>query len=175
MTSSTIPSPTAISRPAPRAAANPCPTLFRRLIATPPDPTATIARLALGVMIIPHGMQKLFGTFGGFGFSGTMQFFTETMGIPWILGILAIVAEFFGGLGLVTGTLGRVAALGVGAVMATAALTSHLQNGFFMNWFGAQKGEGIEFFLLALALALIVMVRGSGAWSADRVMARTRD
>jgi putative oxidoreductase len=143
---------------------------LRRLLATPKDPVATIARLALGIMIVPHGMQKLFGVFGGYGFAGTMQFFTGTLGIPWVFGLLAIVAEFFGGLGLISGLLGRVAALGVGSVMLVAALTSHVRNGFFMNWFGAQMGEGIEFFILAIALSLVVLVRGSGAWSIDRAV-----
>ncbi len=143
-----------------------------RLLATPADPVATIARLALGVMIVPHGMQKLFGVFGGYGFAGTMQFFTGTLGIPWVFGLLAIVAEFFGGLGLISGLLGRVAALGVGSVMLVAALTSHVRNGFFMNWFGAQMGEGLEFFILAIALSLVVLVRGSGAWSVDRAVVR---
>lgn len=148
--------------------------LLQRLLATPADPVATVARLALGVMIVPHGMQKMFGLFGGYGFSGTMQFFTGTLGIPWVFGVLAIVAEFFGGLGLISGLLGRVAALGVGSVMVVAAVTSHAKHGFFMNWFGAQMGEGVEFFILAIALSLVVLVRGSGAWSLDRAVVRDR-
>lgn len=145
----------------------------RTIVATPSDMTSTIARLALGVMILPHGMQKLFGSFGGYGFEGTMGFFTGTMGIPWALAFLAIVAEFFGGLGLITGTLGRVAALGVGSVMGVALLM-HLPNGFFMNWNGqlAAGTEGIEFHILAIALALIVVLRGSGALSVDRLLVR---
>ncbi|HEX8393490.1 MAG TPA: DoxX family protein [Longimicrobium sp.] len=143
-----------------------------RVLATPADPTATVARLALGAMILPHGLQKAFGMFGGYGFSGTMQFFTETMHIPYIFGVLAIAAELLGGLGLLVGLSGRVAAFGVGFTLLVAALTSHVQNGFFMNWFGAQKGEGVEFFLLAIALAVVVMIRGSGAWSLDRLIDR---
>lgn len=146
---------------------------FQRVIATPADVTATFARLALGVMILPHGIQKLFGMFGGYGFAGTMGFFTETLGIPWIFAFLAIVAEFFGGLGLITGLLGRVAAIGVGATMLVGALMSHVQHGFFMNWGGqlAAGQEGFEFHILAVALALIVVVRGSGAFSFDRLLA----
>jgi putative oxidoreductase len=141
-----------------------------RVIETPADMTATIARLALGVMILPHGMQKLFGAFGGYGFDGTMGYFTGTLGIPWIFAFLAIVAEFFGGLGLITGALGRVAALGVGATMLVGALMNHVQHGFFMNWGGqlAAGQEGFEFHILAVALALIVLLRGSGAFSFDR-------
>ena len=145
----------------------------RALVATPPDATATIARIALGAMIIPHGMQKLFGSFGGYGFEGTMGFMTGTAGIPWIFAFLAIIAEFFGGLGLVTGTLGRVAALGVGSVMGVA-LFMHLGNGFFMNWSGNLPAgtEGFEFHILALALAAVVVIRGSGALSVDRLLVR---
>lgn len=147
---------------------------WNAVVATPRDPAATVARVALGVMIVPHGMQKLFGAFGGYGFEGTMGFFTETMGIPWLFALLAIVAEFFGGLGLITGFLGRISALGVGSVMIVAALTTHLQNGFFMNWNGtmAAGAEGWEFHLLAAALAAVVVIRGSGALSVDRVLVR---
>jgi putative oxidoreductase len=92
------------------------------------------------------------------------------MGIPWIFALLAIVAEFFGGLGLLVGLLGRVAAFGIGAVMAVAVLTSHLQHGFFMNWYGNQQGEGFEFHLLAIGIALAILIKGSGAWSIDRAL-----
>lgn len=146
--------------------------IFHRVIATPADSAATVARLALGAMILPHGMQKLFGSFGGYGFSGTMGFFTDTIGVPWIFALLAIVAEFFGGLGLLVGLFGRVAALGVASVMLVAVVTTHAQNGFFMNWSGQATGEGVEFFLLAIGLAIVVMIRGSGALSLDRVLTR---
>ncbi len=142
------------------------------LIATPADAAATLARVALGAMIVPHGMQKLFGSFGGYGFAGTMEFFTGTMGFPYILGLAAIFAEFFGGVALLVGFCGRVAAALVGITMLVAALSSHLANGFFINWSGTQKGEGIEFFILAVALACIVVLRGSGAWSVDRLLTR---
>lgn len=145
----------------------------RAIVATRSDGTAMIARLALGLMILPHGMQKLFGSFGGYGFEGTMGYFTGAAGIPWIFALLAIIAEFFGGLGLITGTLGRVAALGVGSVMGVA-LFMHLGNGFFMNWNGTLPAgtEGFEFHILAIALAAIVVIRGSGAFSIDRLLVR---
>lgn len=148
--------------------------LFGSLVETRDDPAASLARLALGIMILPHGMQKMFGAFGGYGFEGTMGFFTETMGIPWVLAFLAIAAEFFGGLGLVTGLFGRVAALGVACTMIVAAATTHLQHGFFMNWSGAMPAgaEGWEFHLLAVGLAAVVLVHGSGSWSVDRALSR---
>ncbi len=150
--------------------------VFARVLSTPADSTATIARLALGIMILPHGLQKVFGLFGGYGFEGTMGFFTETLGIPALFAFLAITAEFAGGLGLILGLTGRVAAFGVGSVMVVAALMNHVQNGFFMNWSGALPAgtQGWEFHLLAVALAAIVLIRGSGALSFDRILSRTK-
>ncbi len=144
--------------------------MLRRLIATTDDVGPAIARLVLGIVILPHGMQKVFGAFGGPGFTGTMQFFTGTMHIPYVFGVLAVAAEFLGGLGLIFGLFGRVAAFAVAVEMIVAVLTTHLQNGFFMNWFGAQKGEGFEYHLLMVGLALIVMLKGSGAISLDRAL-----
>lgn len=144
---------------------------MKRLLTTTNDYALTFARLALGVMILAHGSQKMLGLFGGQGFSATMETFTGKLGIPPLLAFLAIVAEFFGGLGLIFGALSRVAAFGVGAVMAVAMLKFHLPHGFFMNWFGNQQGEGIEFFILALGLAAAVMIRGGGALSVDGFIA----
>lgn len=140
---------------------------MRKLIQTNNDFAITVTRIALGSMILAHGSQKMLGLFGGYGFSGTMNAMTTQMGIPAFFAFLAILAEFFGGLGLITGTLSRVAAFGVGTTMAVAMFKVHLANGFFMNWFGNQKGEGIEFFILALGLAAAVMIRGGGALSVD--------
>jgi putative oxidoreductase len=100
---------------------------------------------------------------------GTMQFFTATMGIPWIFGLAAILAESVGGIMLILGLGSRLAAALVGITMVVAGLT-HIQIGFFMNWFGQQKGEGIEFFLLAIGLSLVVTLRGSGSFSGDRIL-----
>jgi putative oxidoreductase len=113
------------------------------------------------------------GWFGGGGFQGTMQFFTENMGIPLVFSLLAIVAEFFGALGLIVGFLGRISALDVGAVMVVAARMEH-ENGFFMNWSGDKAGEGIEYHFLAIAMALVVIITGSGVWSIDRAWSRRR-
>lgn len=150
--------------------------LFAKLVATKNDYGLTIARLTLGLVIFPHGAQKALGLFGGYGFSGTMGFFTGQMGIPWIFALLAIAAEFLGALGLITGLLSRVAAFGVGFTMFTAAvLGGHLDNGFFMNWFANQKGEGIEYHLLAIGLALIVMIKGAGALSIDHALSHAKN
>jgi putative oxidoreductase len=148
--------------------ASPQTSAWTKVLATSSDYGATISRLALGIMILPHGAQKALGWFGGYGFTGTITFFTQTMHVPAPLAVLAIAAEFLGGLGLITGLFSRVAAFGVGFNMLVAVLMVHLPNGFFMNWFGHQKGEGIEFFILAIGLAVAVMIKGGGALSLDR-------
>lgn len=130
-----------------------------------------IARLVLGIVIFPHGAQKLLGWFGGYGFEGTMGFFTGSLGIPAVFAFLAIIAEFFGSLGLITGLLSRVSALGIGVNMAVAVALAHKANGFFMNWSGQQAGEGYEYHILAMGLALIVVVFGGGKASVDGAIA----
>ena len=127
----------------------------------------TILRLVLGIVMFAHGSQKLLGWFGGYGYRGTMGFFTAQMKIPAPLAFLAIMAEFLGGLGLIVGFLGRIAAFGIACNMLVAMLMVHRQFGFFANWTGQQKGEGFEFHLLALAIALSIMIAGAGALSVD--------
>lgn len=146
--------------------------MLGRLFSTEDDAAALLARLALGIVIFPHGAQKVLGWFGGYGLSGTMGYFTGTLGIPAAFAVLAIAAEFLGSLGLVTGLLSRVAAFGIGVTMTVAVAMVHLPNGFFMNWTGQQKGEGFEYHVLAVALALLVMIRGGGKWSLDRAIGR---
>ena len=134
-----------------------------------------VARLTLGLIMFPHGAQKALGWFGGYGFTGTMGFLTGTMHIPVALAFLAIAAEFAGSLGLIAGLLSRVAAFGVATVMTVAIFTVQAPNGLFMNWNGNQKGEGFEYHLLAIGLALIVMIFGAGKASLDGVIARSLD
>jgi putative oxidoreductase len=144
--------------------------MIRKLLATPDDWTITILRLVLGVIFFAHGAQKAIGWFGGDGFSGTMGWFTQQMHIPSVFAFLAICAEFLGGIGLILGALGRVAAFGIACIMLVAVPMVHLQNGFFMNWTGQQKGEGFEYHLLAFSIAVVLMVRGSGAFSVDHAV-----
>jgi putative oxidoreductase len=146
--------------------------MFRKLISTPDDYTYTLVRLILGVVFFAHGAQKMLGWFGGYGFSGTMGFFTQQLHIPAPFAFLAICAEFFGGLGLLVGLLSRVAAFGISVNMVVAIFTVHIHNGFFANWFGQQKGEGYEYHLLALALLTTVMIKGGGALSIDRALSK---
>jgi putative oxidoreductase len=146
--------------------------MFSKLIETSNDWTLTILRLAAGIMIFPHGLQKTFGWFGGAGFSVQMAGFEATQ-IPAVFAFLAIMAEFLGGLGLILGVLTRIAAFGLAADMSVAIYLVHWRNGFFMNWTGHQKGEGFEFHILAIAIAIVLMTRGGGAASLDRALSKS--
>ncbi|MBL9201390.1 MAG: DoxX family protein [Opitutaceae bacterium] len=141
------------------------------LVATGDSFAPLFLRLALGAMILPHGLQKTVGWFGGYGFQGTMGWLTGTVGAPWIVALLAILAESVGGLMLILGAGTRPAAVGVGAVMLVAA-KMHLANGFFMNWTGKQAGEGVEFHLLAVGIAVALVILGGGRASVDRALAK---
>lgn len=140
--------------------------MIRKLLATTNDILPLVLRLILGLVIFPHGAQKLLGWFGGYGFSATMKAMTD-MGLPAVIVFLVIVAEFFGSLGLITGFLTRFSAFGIATVMLGAILTVHGKVGFFMNWFGQQQGEGYEYHLLVLGIALALMIRGGGRFSVD--------
>ncbi|HEV2714813.1 MAG TPA: DoxX family protein [Terriglobales bacterium] len=144
--------------------------MIRKLIATNNDSATTILRLVLGVIFFAHGAQKMLGWFGGYGFAGTMGFFTGVMHIPALFAFLAIAAEFFGGLGLIFGLLTRVASFGIFSNMIVAVAMVHRHVGFFMNWTGTQKGEGYEYHLLVLATTAFLMIRGAGAASLDRLL-----
>ena len=144
--------------------------MFHRIANTSDDFTITIVRLVMGCVFFAHGAQKMLGWFGGYGFAGTMGFFTHQMGIPAPFAFIAICAEFFGGLGLLVGLLGRIAAFGIICDMLVAIVMVHRHNGLFMNWAGNQKGEGFEYHLLANAIGLLILIKGSGALSVDRFL-----
>jgi putative oxidoreductase len=147
--------------------------MLRRLIRTDSHNCAlAILRITLGIVFFAHGAQKMLGWFGGYGFSGTMGFFTHQMGIPAPFAFLAICAEFFGGIGLILGFLSRIAAFGVFCNMVVAVMMVHRHVGFFMNWAGNVKGEGFEYHLLALAVAVAIMLAGAGALSIDGYLSR---
>jgi len=139
--------------------------MFKKLIQTDNDVVSLILRIMLGVVFVPHGLQKIMG------FGGTMDFFTATLGIPAIFAFLAIMAEFLGSWGLITGLLTRVAAFGITVNMIVAVYMLHWQNGFYMNWSGKQPGEGFEYHLLVIAIGIALVIRGGGKWSIDRVIA----
>lgn len=144
--------------------------MIRRLIQTDQDIASFVLRILLAIVFFPHAAQKVLGWFGGQGLQATMGFFTQNLGIPAVFAALAILAESLGTLGLLTGLLTRVAAFGIGCVMVVAMLMVHLQYGFFMNWSGQQPGEGYEYHILAIAIAIALMVKGGGQWSIDRAL-----
>ena len=146
--------------------------MYRTLISTRQDTGAFAGRLMLGAIMLPHGFQHALGLFGGYGFSGTLGWMTETLGFPAPLAALAIATELVAPFALILGLGGRLAALGILGLMG-GAMSTHVSNGFFMNWFGALPAgtEGFEYHLLAIGLSAVVALNGSGAFSLDRWLA----
>jgi putative oxidoreductase len=126
-----------------------------------------VQRAVLALVMFPHGAQKLLGWFGGYGFSGTMGYFTGSVGLPAPIALLVILGESIGALLLLAGLGTRLAAFGISAIMLGAVLTSHASVGFFMNWAGTQAGEGFEYHLLALALSVPLVIAGGGRYAVD--------
>lgn len=140
---------------------------MKKIFQTSESNAATILRIILGVILFPHGAQKMLGWFGGYGFNGTMGFLTGTAGLPWIVAFLVIAIEFFGAIALIFGFATRVVAVGIISLFTGIIMTSHYANGFFMNWAGNQKGEGYEFHLLVIGIAAALLISGAGKWSVD--------
>jgi putative oxidoreductase len=146
--------------------------MIRRFFKTEDNLSETILRLLLGLVIFPHGAQKLLGWFGGGGFTASMRWFESNYHIPTVFALLAVLAESLGAVALMAGFFTRVAALAISVDMVVAVWLVHWKNGFFMNWAGTGKGEGFEFHLLALAIGLALMIKGGGRWSVDGAIAR---
>lgn len=138
------------------------------------DYTLLIVRLVLGVVVAAHGAQKLLGWFGGYGFDGTIGFFTQTIGLPYLFAVAIILLESLGMIALILGLFSRVLSACLIAIMIGAIATTHFQYGFFMNWSGAQGGEGFEFHILIIALAAVTTIHGSGAFSIDALLSRKK-
>jgi putative oxidoreductase len=146
------------------------------LLDTSRDGAATVLRIALGAVVLPHGLQKVFGWFDGFGLAATFDFFAG-IGVPAPVAALVIASDLVGSLLLILGLFTRVAAAGAGLVMLGAVALYHAPNGFFMNWGGQPRGEGFEFHLLALGMAVALVIRGGGrasldGWLVERLGAR---
>jgi putative oxidoreductase len=146
--------------------------LFKALLQTDNGPAQLFVRVALGVVMFPHGAQKVLGWFGGPGISKTLQAFAD-MGFPTWSVLALMVVESIGALLLVGGFLTRVWALGIGVAMTICMFMHHVQHGFFMNWFGQQQGEGFEFHLLIIGICLALLVKGGGMLSVDRTLTKT--
>src|SRR5688572_9501188 len=144
---------------------------IRRVLATDTSRTVLFQRIALAAVVLPHGLQKAFGWFGGWGVEGTIGWFQSALGVPAPIAALVIVSDFLGAIALGLGLFSRITALAVALTMLGAIAMVHAPNGFFMNWAGTNPGEGYEFHLLALGLSLPLIVRGGGAFSLDRWLA----
>lgn len=142
--------------------------MFADLVTANGDWVLTIVRLILGIILFAHGAQKLLGWFGGAGFASTMRIFQEQLRLPYLVTLLVVLTEFLGGACLVLGLFSRLAAVGVGVTILGAIATVHHRYGLFMNWFGEKEGHGIEYHLLMLALVVVIVVKGGGAFSLDR-------
>ena len=145
-------------------------TFMKYLFQTNDNFSYWVPRVILGCVMFPHGAQKLFGWFGGFGFTNTMTYFTQTAGLPWIIAFLIIMGESLGSLGLIVGFFTRLSALGLICIMVGAIITVHIPNGFFMNWFGKQAGEGFEYHLLVIGMSIPLLVSGGGKYSVDMLI-----
>lgn len=143
---------------------------MKKIFQTNENIAVTTLRIVLGIVLFPHGAQKLLGWFGGYGFEGTMGFLTGTADLPWILAFLVIIIEFFGSLALIFGFATRIVSVALISLFAGIVFTSHLQNGFFMNWSGQMQGEGFEYHLLVIGIALALLINGAGKWAVDRVL-----
>lgn len=137
------------------------------ILKTSGDWTGLILRLTAGGMMLPHGLQKAFGLFGGFGYKASMSYFTDTMKLPWLISFAVIFLELVGSAGLIAGVFSRIWALGLIAVMAGAIVTTNVKNGLFMNWYGDQAGEGYEYHLLFIGICVAILISGSGRFSVD--------
>ncbi|EKO34042.1 DoxX family protein [Leptospira santarosai str. ST188] len=143
--------------------------MLQKFFKTDSDLGSLILRVVAGVVMFPHGAQKLLGWFGGFGFTGTMGYFVG-LGIPSPIAFLIIIGESLGALGLIFGFLTRLSAFGIGIIMVAAAII-HAPYGFFMNWFANQQGEGYEFHLLYIAISVVLIIKGAGKASVDSLIA----
>ena|SRR5579872_3620814 len=137
---------------------------------TSDDWTGLVLRLSMALVMIPHAIQHTTGGLGGFGYTKVMDYFTSTMHMPWLVALLVIVIEILAPLLLLIGFATRFAAASLIVLMTGIIFSSHIQFGFFMNWFGSEKGEGYEYHLLYIGLALAAFFNGGGKYAIDRYL-----
>jgi putative oxidoreductase len=145
---------------------------MKLLLKTDNNLSALVLRLSLGIVVFPHGAQKVLGWYGGGGFFKTMEFFSTNLHFPVWLTLLLMITEFLGSIGLVFGFLTRLCSLAIGTSMAVCAYMNHLKNGFFMNWFGTQQGEGFEYHILVVGISLALLIKGGGLLSIDKLISK---
>jgi putative oxidoreductase len=147
--------------------------LLQTLTHTNDHVSGLLLRLTLGIVILPHGLQLLLGWFGGYGFNGSMHYFTGDAGLPWIVAFAVIMLQSAGAVLLLTGTGTRLLAMSYIIMFIGMIITAHADYGFFMNWNGNQKGEGYEYHLLVIGLALLLVINGAGRFSLDYVASKS--
>jgi putative oxidoreductase len=141
-----------------------------KIFATSDSWSSAALRFFLALVIFPHGAQKLLGWFGGYGFNSSISFLTNSVGLPRFVAFLVIFLEFIGAIALIAGIATRLIAISYIALAIGIVFTSHIQNGFFINWFGNQPGEGYEYFILWIGIAVALVINGAGKYSLDRVL-----
>jgi putative oxidoreductase len=141
--------------------------MIQKIIKTNENWGQLIARLTLGLVLFPHGAQKMLGLFGGYGFTATIEALTNQMQLPWLIAFLVIIIEFFGAIFLIIGFANRIWSLAILFLFVGIIFTEQIQHGFFMNWFGAQQGEGYEYSILVIGLAISILINGAGKFSID--------
>ncbi|OEK04614.1 DoxX family protein [Roseivirga misakiensis] len=141
--------------------------MINKILNTESNWGALTARLTLGIVLFPHGAQKMLGWFGGYGFTGTIDAFTNQMQLPWIVAFAVILIEFFGSISLILGLASRLWSLAISGLFTGIIFTNHLEHGFFMNWYGNKTGEGYEYALLIVGIAVAVLINGSGKYALD--------
>ena len=147
--------------------------MINKILNTESNWGALVVRLTLGIVLFPHGAQKMLGWFGGYGFTATMDAFTNQMQLPWIVAFSVIMIEFFGSISLILGFASRLWSMAIAGLFTGIIFTNHLEHGFFMNWFGNQAGEGYEYALLIIGLAISVLISGSGKNALDTQLIKT--
>ena len=146
-----------------------------KIFNTANDWTGLVTRLSIGLILFPHGAQQMLGIFGGYGFAGTMGFFTNTLHLPWLIAFLVIIIQFFGSVSLIAGFASRLWSIAIMVVFIGTIFTAHIGNGFFMNWYGTQKGEGFEYALLVIGLSMATLINGSGRYAIDNMILKPKN
>lgn len=134
------------------------------------DAGSFFTRIFLAIVLFPHGCQLTFGMFGGNGFDATMSYFTDVEKLPYLIALMVILIQFVGSIFILAGLATRLVSFSIIVLFIGMVLTSHIEYGFFMNWFGNQKGEGYEFHILVIGMACSLVATGAGRLSADAIL-----
>lgn len=141
---------------------------MKKFFLTSNDGMLALLRITAGFIVLAHGVQKLFGWFGGHGVSATMESFEQWFGLPGFVTFLVIMSDSVGAVCLIMGFATRFMASSIALVMIGAVVLVHGKWGFYMNWYSERRGEGFEFHLLILTIMIVLIIRGGGKASVDQ-------